>query len=63
MRATEISQRKKRAWAQITEREILKERKGNKNFKEEKGNRIGIEIKIDNKRRGKENVSYPKNYM
>lgn len=61
MRATEISQRKKRAWAQITEREILKERKGNKNFKEEKGKRI--EIKIDNKRRGKENVSYPKNYM
>ena len=59
MRATEISQRKKRAWAQITEIQILKEQKRNKDFKVGKGNRI--DIKIENKRREKENVNYSKN--
>lgn len=59
MRATEISQRKKRAWAQITERDILKERKRNKDFKARKENRI--EIKTNTKKREKENVIYTKN--
>lgn len=61
MSATEISKKKKRnrAWEKITEKEILKERKRNKDFKAWKGYKI--ELKIGNERREKKNLRHTKN--